>query len=111
MAASAFSSELTAMPISLSGQSHSGFLSQPETIFLRKIVSGCDKKPEWLCPESEIGMAVNSLEKALAAIEKIRRRGHHKIIVKEALGVAGSNAMRLFEPELLETQKRWMQKA
>ncbi|MBW8865274.1 MAG: DUF455 family protein [Verrucomicrobia bacterium] len=79
--------------------------------FLRKIILGYDKKPEWLCPESEIGTTVHSFDKALAAIEKIRRRGHHKIIVKEALGVAGSNAMRLFEPELLETQKRWMQKA
>ncbi len=38
----------------------------------------------------------------------IRRRGHHKAIVKEALGLAGSNAIRLFEPELLETQRRWI---
>ena len=47
----------------------------------------------------------------MSVIGKIRGRGHHKIIVKEALGVAGSNAMRLFEPEILETHKRWMQKA
>jgi uncharacterized ferritin-like protein (DUF455 family) len=63
---------------------------------------------DWLCAENEIGVAVNSLEAALAAIAKIRSRGHHQIVVKESLGVAGGNALRLFEPEILETQKRWL---
>ncbi len=54
---------------------------------------------------------MNSLEDALAAISKIRARGHHKIVVKQAFGVAGSNALRLFEPEILETQLRWMRNA
>jgi hypothetical protein len=31
--------------------------------------------------------------------------------VKEALGLAGSNAMRLFEPEILETHRRWLANA
>jgi hypothetical protein len=31
--------------------------------------------------------------------------------VKESFGVAGSNAMRLFEPEILPTQKRWLANA
>ncbi len=65
----------------------------------------------WLCDENEIGVAVNSLDEARAAISKIRARGHHKIVVKEAFGVAGSNAMRLFEPEILETQLRWLKNA
>jgi uncharacterized ferritin-like protein (DUF455 family) len=65
----------------------------------------------WLCAESEVGVAANSLAEALAAIETIRRRGHHKIIIKEALGLAGSNAMRLFEPELLEAHRRCMANA
>ncbi|TAL03532.1 MAG: DUF455 family protein [Verrucomicrobia bacterium] len=67
--------------------------------------------PNWLCSEQEVGEAVVSLEAALAAIAAIRARGHHKIIVKEALGLAGSNAMRLFEPEILPTHRRWMEKA
>jgi uncharacterized ferritin-like protein (DUF455 family) len=79
--------------------------------FLRKIVAAKATPPVWLCSENEIGVAVKSLDEALSAIKKIRARGHHKIIVKEALGVAGSNAMRLFEPEILDTQKRWLQKA
>ena len=65
----------------------------------------------WLCPENEIGVAVNSLAETLAAITKIRARGQHRIVIKESFGVAGSNALRLFEPELLETQTRWLQNA
>jgi uncharacterized ferritin-like protein (DUF455 family) len=62
----------------------------------------------WLCTEHEVGVAVESLDEALAAIAVIRGRGHHKIVIKEALGLAGSNAMRLFEPELLDNQRRWI---
>jgi uncharacterized ferritin-like protein (DUF455 family) len=65
----------------------------------------------WLCSENETGVAVNSFDAALAAIAAIRARGHHKIIVKEALGLAGSNAMRLFEPEILESHRRWLANA
>ena len=65
----------------------------------------------WFCTEREVGVAVNSLAEALAAIATIRQRGHHKIVIKEALGLAGSNAMRLFEPELLETHRRWIANA
>ena len=65
----------------------------------------------WLCTEHEAGMAVNSLAEAIAAIAMIRRRGHHKIVIKEALGLAGGNAIRLFEPEVLETHRRWIANA
>jgi uncharacterized ferritin-like protein (DUF455 family) len=65
----------------------------------------------YLCTEHEVGVAVGTLADALAAIAAIRRRGHHKIVVKEALGLAGSNAMRLFEPELLESHRRWIENA
>ena len=56
-------------------------------------------------------MAVDSLDEALAAIAAIRQRGHHKIVVKQALGLAGSNAIRLFEPEILENHRRWIANA
>ena len=65
----------------------------------------------WLCTENEIGVAVNSLDEVLAAISKIRARGHRKIVVKASFGVAGSNALRLFEPTLLPAQLRWMENA
>jgi uncharacterized ferritin-like protein (DUF455 family) len=63
---------------------------------------------DWLCTAHEVGVTVNSLTEALAVIAAIRRRGHHKIVIKESLGLAGSNALRLFEPELLETHRRWI---
>src|ERR1035437_7739302 len=85
--------------------------------FLRKILPAKseigNRKSEihWLCTENEVGVAANSLDEALATIQKIRVRGHHKIVVKEALGLAGSNAMRLFEPGILETHRRWLANA
>jgi uncharacterized ferritin-like protein (DUF455 family) len=74
---------------------------------LRKFLSQRDEP--WLCTEDEIGVAVNSLDAALETIAAIRQRGHHKIVVKQAVGLAGSNAMRLFEPEVLETHRRWIE--
>ncbi len=62
----------------------------------------------WLCTEHEIGVSVNSIAAALEAIATIRARGHHKIVVKQAIGLAGSNAVRLFEPVVLESHHRWM---
>jgi hypothetical protein len=65
----------------------------------------------WLCTEAEAGVAVDTLEAALEAIAAIRRRGHHRVVVKEAHGLAGHNAIRLWEPEVLPTQRQWLAKA
>ncbi len=65
----------------------------------------------WLCSPDEVGIAVTSLADALAAIASIRARGHHRVVIKEAFGLAGSNALRLWEPELLDTQHRWLARA
>ena len=65
----------------------------------------------WLCTEHEVGVAVDTLDNALAVIAAIRQRGHHQIVVKESLGLAGRNAIRLFEPDLLEAHRRWIEKA
>ncbi len=61
-----------------------------------------------LCSGTEVGVAVASLNHALDAINAIRARGHHQVVLKEAIGVAGSNALRLFESEVTENQKRWI---
>ncbi len=79
--------------------------------FLRNVLNQVKNDAPYLCTEHEIGVSVNSLKEAQVVIAKIRARGHYKIVVKEALGVAGSNAMRLFEPEILETHRRWMANA
>ncbi|MFA6546353.1 MAG: DUF455 family protein, partial [Limisphaerales bacterium] len=65
----------------------------------------------WLCTTEEVGVAVDTMDAALAAIGAIRQRGHHRIVVKQAFGLAGHNALRLWEPELLEPQRRWMENA
>ncbi len=62
----------------------------------------------WLCSEQESGTAVDTIEGALEAIAAIRHRGHHRVVVKESLGAAGHNALRLWEPEVLPTQRQWL---
>jgi uncharacterized ferritin-like protein (DUF455 family) len=76
--------------------------------FLRTILRSKTEISRWLCPEDVVGAAVESVDAALNAIARIRARGHHRIVVKAALGLAGSNALRLFEPEILESQRRWL---
>ena len=62
----------------------------------------------WLCTENELGVAVDNLDGALAVIAAIRRRGHHRIVAKQAHGLAGRNAIRLWEPEVLPAQRQWL---
>jgi hypothetical protein len=76
-------------------------------LLARRRVGAADAEP-WLCSEQEAGIAVDNVEDALGVIAAIRRRGHHRVIVKEAYGVAGHNALRLWEPELLPEQRRWL---
>jgi len=80
--------------------------------FLRKVLdrsrAGAGDTEPWLCSEQEAGIAVDNLEDALGAIATIRRRGHHRVVVKEALGLAGHNAIRLWEPEMLPAHRQWL---
>ena len=64
-----------------------------------------------LCTLDEVGVAVGTLDAALSAISAIRQRGHHRVVAKQAFGLAGHNALRLWEPELLEPQRRWLAKS
>ena len=68
-------------------------------------------QPPWLCTLNEVGTTVSTLDLALAAIAAIRARGHHRVVVKQAFGLAGHNALRLWEPDLLEKQRRWMERS
>jgi uncharacterized ferritin-like protein (DUF455 family) len=78
--------------------------------FLQKILS--DTAPQsWLCAGDEVGLAATTTADVMALVTKIRQRGHHKIVVKEALGLAGANSIRLWEPEILPAQQRWIEKA
>ena len=76
--------------------------------FLREIHSELASVFPALCPIETVGLPVTDLTAALEAIRDFRARGFHRLVVKQALGLAGANAIRLWEPELLETQRRWM---
>lgn len=65
----------------------------------------------WLCTEQEVGVTVNALEEAFQAITAIRRSGHQKIVAKQALGLAGHNAIRLWEPGISASQRQWLSRA
>jgi uncharacterized ferritin-like protein (DUF455 family) len=78
--------------------------------FLRKVLSQRDR-PEWLCTENEVGVEVGTVRDTLDVVAAIRRRGHHRIVIKEAIGLAGHNSIRLWEPEVLEAQRQWIANA
>lgn len=63
------------------------------------------------CDPGEVGVVVRNVDEAGRAIKTIREQGHHKLVVKEAIGLAGSNAIRLWEPGILDTQKTWVERA
>ena len=75
--------------------------------FLRRVLPQFADR-SWLCAESEVGVTVDSLDAALTAIASIRARGHFRVVVKAALGLAGQGMIRLWEPEILEQQRRWI---
>ncbi|HEU0011912.1 MAG TPA: hypothetical protein VFT34_19010, partial [Verrucomicrobiae bacterium] len=81
-------------------------------LFLKKVLLRLGEAEEsWLCTAHDAGVPVDTLQDALEAIASIRARGHHKLVVKEALGLAGRNAIRLWEPQLLGVHRRWMARA
>lgn len=65
----------------------------------------------WLCTEREAGITASTFEEAIEAITAIRRGGHHKIVAKQALGLAGHNAIRLWEPDISASQHQWLSRA
>jgi uncharacterized ferritin-like protein (DUF455 family) len=80
--------------------------------FLRGLLLEIQLFPEatddWLCSEAETGRAVSTLAEALEVIEGLRRRGQQQVLVKQSFGLAGHNALRLWESELLPAQRRWL---
>lgn len=75
----------------------------------RKGAEGQEGDTSWLCTGNEVGVAVNTFKEALDAIAAIRQRGPHRVVAKQALGLAGQNALRFWEPELLPAQKQWLE--
>lgn len=78
--------------------------------FLARVLAS-HGEASWLCPSDVAGVAVNSVADALTAVATIRARGHHRIVAKQAFGLAGHNAIRLWEPEVLDTHQRWLEQS
>lgn len=76
--------------------------------FLRRWL-GTVEPEDWLCDASVCGTTVTSPSEAWEAIDAIRARGQHRVGVKAELGLAGNNMIRLWEPEVLPAQRRWIE--
>lgn len=76
--------------------------------FLRSWLERIPPEP-WLCPLAHVGTPVHGLDDARSVIASIRARGHHRLVVKADLGMAGSNQIRLWEPEPTASQWRWIE--
>lgn len=61
------------------------------------------------CPEAVVGVPADSLQAALAAIAAFRRKGFASLVIKETLGAAGGQAVRLFEPGFPDRPRRWLE--
>lgn len=78
--------------------------------FLTRFLEG--RRPEpWLCTLAELGIAVSTMSDALRVIKQIRSLGHSKLVAKQAHGLAGHNALRLWEAEVSLSQQRWMERS
>ncbi|HLH54204.1 MAG TPA: DUF455 family protein [Verrucomicrobiae bacterium] len=64
-----------------------------------------------LCTNDEGGVAASSVSETQLLIRRIRETGHRSIVIKEAIGLAGHNAIRFLEPELSDRQARWIASA
>ena len=85
-----------------SAQFLSRFLAEDQT---------ADLFEELLCPTEIVGMVATRMTEALDLIARFRSRGFAKLVVKESVGLAGRNALRLWEPDLLPNQRRWIESA
>lgn len=65
----------------------------------------------WLCPEEIVGLEATTPAEVAEILTRIRSGGHHRVVVKQALGLAGAGALRLWEPEPTTTQWRWIEHA
>lgn len=64
-----------------------------------------------LCPLELVGVPASTLDAVMRAVSEIRARGHHRVVLKQAIGLAGRNSIRLWEPDWLEPQRAWVEGA
>lgn len=69
------------------------------------------KDADCVCPNEIIGVLAKSTDTVLNEVKAIRQRGHHRVVLKKPFGLAGQNALRLWEPNISDAQKRWIESA
>lgn len=67
--------------------------------------------PGRLSPAWSIGTVAREPAAVWEAVDRIRATGHHRIVVKRSLGLAGGNAIRLWEPAPLPAQRVWVEES
>lgn len=73
--------------------------------------SGCRELSGLLIDKSEIGCVVSSLDELRAHIDKLKRLGHQKFVVKCPFGAAGGNQLRLWDDPITQRQLNWIENA
>ena len=63
--------------------------------------------PEWLCEPDDVGQFAGTEEDVMEIVRRLRER-FPKLVAKAPLGLAGHDMQRLWEPELLPTQRAWI---
>ena len=86
------------------------FAKSWSTQLLRRLLERATNVPG-LCPQEVVGTTVASAPEAWEAVRLYRDKGYHRLVVKQSLGMAGDQTIRLWEPELLPQQVRWIERA
>lgn len=76
--------------------------------FLRDWLEEIGPAP-WLIPRSMVGRRASSIGQARQIIAEWRTEGMHRLVVKRDFGFAARNTLRLWEPEVLDSQWRWIE--
>ena len=64
----------------------------------------------WMDGPDCIGRVARSAREALGIVAAWRASGWHRLVAKRSVGVAGGNALRLWEPDLLPAQQAWIER-
>ncbi len=85
------------------------FAKSWSTQLLRRLLERTTNVPG-LCSQEIVGTTVASASEAWAAVRLYRDQGYHRLVVKQSLGMAGDQTIRLWEPEILPQQIRWIER-
>jgi uncharacterized ferritin-like protein (DUF455 family) len=74
--------------------------------FLRRFLA--ESREDGLCTSHDVGVAVSTPGEFESAVANFRADGPRRLVAKQHLGLAGANALRLWENEISAAQRRWV---